>query len=65
VGGAAVGKKPVKEFEWRITRIKSSPAAYVGEVKAPDAKAAIRKAIVVFEINDPEHQKRLVARRVD
>jgi hypothetical protein len=53
-----------KDFEWRITRIKSTPAAYVGRVHAPDAQSAIKKVIVEFEITDREHQKRLVARRV-
>jgi hypothetical protein len=52
------------EHEWRITRIKGTPAAYVGRVTAPDAASAIKRAIVEFEITDPEHQKRLVAQRV-
>ncbi len=59
-----MSKKPVKDYEWRITRIKSSPAAYVGRVHAPDAETASRKAIIEFEITNPEHQKRLIAQRV-
>jgi hypothetical protein len=57
--------KREKDFEWRITRIKSSPATYVGRVYAPDADSAIKKAIAESEITDPDHQKRLVAQRVE
>ncbi len=60
-----MAKKISPDHEWRITRIKSSPAAYVGRVYAPDADSAIKKAIIEFEITNPEHQKRLVAQRVD
>ena len=45
--------------------LKGSPAAYVGHVRAADEKEAIRKAINEFHITNPEHQKRLVAERVD
>jgi hypothetical protein len=37
-------KKGAKEFEWRITRIKSSAAAYGGSITPPDAESAIKKA---------------------
>ena len=60
-----VSKKAAKEQEWRITRIKGSAAAYVGRVFAPDSEAAIKRAIVEFGITNPEHQKRLVAQRVE
>lgn len=56
-------KKPTSLPEWRIIRIKSSPAAYVGHVRAADEKEAIRKAIQEFQITNPEVQKRLVAQR--
>jgi len=59
-----MGKKPAKEVEWRVSRIKSTPAVYVGTVTAPDAETAIKKAIKEFEITDPEHRKRLVAQRI-
>jgi hypothetical protein len=49
---------------WRITRIKATPAADVGTVQAPDAEAAIRAAIERFGIKNPQHQQRLVARRI-
>ncbi len=56
-------KSPKKEHKWRITRIKGTPAAYVGNVHAPDAETAIKTAIEEFGITNPEHQKRLVAQR--
>ena len=58
-------KKPVQDVAWRITRIKGSPAAFVGRVYAPDAETAIKRAIEEFGITNPEHQKRLVAQRSD
>jgi hypothetical protein len=60
---SAANKKPVKDVAWRITRIKSKPATFVGRVYALDAEAAIKKAIVEFKITNAEHQKRLVAQR--
>jgi hypothetical protein len=61
-----VSKKPAKEHEWRIPRIKGSAAAYVGRVFAPDSETAIKRPIIIMEfgIINPEHQKRLVAQRV-
>jgi hypothetical protein len=49
---------------WRISRIKSTPAADLGTVQGPDAEAAIRAAIEQFGIKNPQHQQRLVARRI-
>jgi hypothetical protein len=50
---------------WQISRIKATPAVDIGHpIEAPDADTAIRRAIEQFEITNPEHQKRLVARRV-
>ena len=49
---------------WRISRIKSTPAADLGTVQAPDAEAAIKAAIERFGIKNPQHQQRLVARRI-
>ena len=57
-------KPRTKDHEWRIIRIKGSPAAYVGHVRAADEKEAIRKAIQEFQITNPEDRKRLVAQRV-
>ena len=51
-------------IRWRIFVIrKKAEAQYVGTVQATDAKAAIRTAIHVFDITDPELQKRLRAQR--
>ena len=50
-------------LQWRITRIKAIRTALIGYVEAPDAQQAIRIAIREFRITNPEHQKRLVARR--
>jgi hypothetical protein len=57
-------KKPTqKQLRWRIARIKSTPAADLGTVTAPDAETAIRKAIEEWQI-EKRHWSRLVARRV-
>jgi hypothetical protein len=50
-----------KMYEWRITRIRSTPAALIGYVEAPVAAQAIKEAIRAFGITDPEQQKRLAA----
>jgi hypothetical protein len=53
-----------KMYRWRISRIRSSPAEFIGYVDAPDEATAIKKAIEEFGITDPEKKKRLVAQRV-
>jgi hypothetical protein len=60
-------KKPApKEMRsWRIHRIRSTPAAYIGIVEAPDEEAAIQAAIEKFKVTNPDQQKRLVAQRRD
>jgi hypothetical protein len=55
-------KKPAPVLRnWRIALIKSTPAAFVGYVDAPDAESAIKKAIEEFKIADPQKQRRLIA----
>jgi hypothetical protein len=55
-------KRPsTKTYEWRITRVRATPAALIGYVEAPDAERAIEEAIRAFGIIDPEQQKRLAA----
>jgi hypothetical protein len=56
-------KPAAKPLRWRISRIKSTPAAEIGTVFAPDAETAIRKAIEEFQIPKLQHS-RLVARRI-
>jgi hypothetical protein len=52
-----------KMYEWRIIRIRSTPAALIGYVQAPDADQAIEEAIAKYEIK-PHEQARLAAQRV-
>ena len=59
---SAVAKR--KQYRWKISRIKVSPAAFVGVVYAPDEKSAVKAAIAEFKITKPEHQKRLITRRI-
>jgi hypothetical protein len=61
IAGAMPKRPSTKMYEWRITRIRSTPAALIGHVEAPDAEQAIREAIRQFGITDPEQQKRLAA----
>jgi hypothetical protein len=51
-------------YEWRITRIRSTPAVLIGHVEAPDADQAIKEAIRRYEITSPHEQARLAALRV-
>ena len=39
-------------YRWRISRLKATPAQYIGEVEAPDEASAIKKAIEEFQITD-------------
>jgi hypothetical protein len=51
-------------YEWRIVRLKGTPAATIGFVNAPDQEQAIAKAIEAFGITDPLRQSRLSAYKV-
>jgi hypothetical protein len=53
-----------KLYRWPISRIRGTPAEFIGYVDAPDEATAIKNAIEEFEITDPEKKKRLVAQRV-
>jgi hypothetical protein len=55
---------PQKLYQWRIIRIRSTPAALIGHVQTPDAEQAIKEAIREFGITDPGQQKRLAAQMV-
>jgi hypothetical protein len=52
-----------QDYTWYIYRLRSTPAAFVGMVEAPDEATAIKKAIAEFDITDTEQQKRLIAQR--
>jgi hypothetical protein len=57
-------KKPPEMRTWEISRIKGTPAAVLGRIKAPTAERAVEEWIEKFNITDPEQQQRLVARPV-
>jgi len=54
-----------KLHRWRISRIRGTPAEFIGYVEAENEKQAIKQAIKQFEISDPEKQRRLVAQRME
>ncbi len=49
-------------YRWRIFQLRAR-GEVVGEVEAPDADAAIRKAIEEFSIREPWRQRWLIAKR--
>jgi hypothetical protein len=53
-----------KLFEWRVTRIRATPARLIGYVQAPDAEKAAKEAIAWYGIDNPQEQARLAAQRV-
>ena len=57
-------KKSTQMRTWEISRIKGTPAAILGRIKAPDAESAVKEWIEKFNITDPQQQERLVARAV-
>jgi hypothetical protein len=54
----------IKLYEWRVIKIRSTPAALVGYFTAANADDAIKRAIIEHEISDPLTQSRLAAQRV-
>ena len=50
-----------KQRPWEVLRLKSSPAAFVGLVYAPDEKSALKTAIKELKIR-PEDEDRLLVR---
>jgi len=55
-------KRERRATTWHISRLRGTPAAFVGMVDAPDAASAKERAIKQFAIR-PEDQKRLIAVR--
>jgi hypothetical protein len=45
---------------WQISRLRGTPAAFIGLIDAPDETSAIKAAIKQFDVR-PEDQKRLTA----
>jgi hypothetical protein len=58
-------RKHPAEVVWTIELAITGTSAKlnIGRVYAPDERAAIAKAIMQFGIKNPEHQRRLMARR--
>ena len=50
--------------QWRISRIKATPAITLGTVEAATPEGAIKAAVEKFGITDPWKQSRLVAQRI-
>ena len=46
-------------FEWRISRIRATPARLIGYVQEPDAEQAVKEAIAQYGIDNPQEQARL------
>lgn len=61
IRGKAMTAKPTI-YRWRIIHLKGTPAKTIGYVDAPDAEAAIAKAIEEFKI-EPAIRGRIVAER--
>ena len=53
--------KRKRETEWEVIRLKATPAAFVGLVRAPDKASALKTAIKRFNIRR-EDQSRLLVR---
>jgi hypothetical protein len=53
-----------KLYDWRITKIRGSASHPVGQVKAPDAEAAIREAAQKYDIPEEERRRLAAQRRV-
>lgn len=51
-----------RKIVWEVYRLKGSPAAYMGTVRAADENAALAAAIEWFEV-PPAHRDRLLIRR--
>ena len=55
-------KRERRVATWEVSRLKASPAAFIGLIDAPDEASAIKAAIKQFTIR-PQDQKRLIAVR--
>jgi hypothetical protein len=51
-----------KLYQWRITRLRATPARLIGYVEAEDAEQAVDQAIARW-VNNPHEQARLAAQR--
>jgi hypothetical protein len=55
-------RKSQRRVTWQISKLRGTPAAFVGLIDAPDADTAKALAIKQFAVR-PEDQKRLIAVR--
>jgi hypothetical protein len=55
-------EKPAHEPVWEISRIKGTPAAVLGRIRAPTAEDAIEKWAEAYGITDENQKSRLAAR---
>ena len=53
-----------EDVAWTIFRLSAEDLLYLGQINAPDEDKAIKIAIKKFQITNPDHQMRLVARMV-
>jgi hypothetical protein len=60
--GKRISQRSRRVATWQISRLRRTPAAFIGLVDAPDAASAKAQAIKQFDIR-PEDQKRLIAVR--
>ncbi len=52
-----------RTYRWHVTRLRGTPAEFIGVVEAPDEETEIKKAIGEYKISEPWKQARLVGRR--
>jgi hypothetical protein len=55
-------KEPQKDYRWSITRIRGTPAVFLGYAYGPDQETALDRAAEQFQVR-PELRDRLIARR--
>jgi hypothetical protein len=53
-------KMKEKEHRWRIVRLRSTPAEFVGS-GGSRCRESVKKVMAEYEITDPQQQKRLIA----
>jgi hypothetical protein len=60
-GSAAYIPATGKKLRWRITRIRGNRADRLGVVEAPDSQAAIKAAIVKFDVDERDRHRIAIA----
>jgi hypothetical protein len=57
---AQIALRKVRIPSWRVFRQWGMTKAYLGVVEAPDKVSALQRAIRMFHVLSPDHQKHLV-----